>query len=37
MSELVKQAPEVPLLREEDVDLTKYIETRYLSKIKNKK
>jgi hypothetical protein len=36
MSELVEQAPEVPPVVE-DVDLTKYIETRYLSKNKTLK
>jgi len=37
MSELVEQVPEVPPIIEEDVDLTKYAETRYLSKNKTLK
>ena len=37
MSELVEQVLDVPIIREEDVDLTKYAETRYLSKNKTLK
>ena len=37
MSELGEQEPDLTLTREENIDLTKYTETRYLSKNKNLK